>query len=268
MPNPSAASSAPSEWDGLAERPFSAYGYDQKARVILDRQFPSYLMPFETGGFDSELLFSPEDTHFGYVHEGAVWLRTAGGAVLPIGPGMAFSAPGALRLEIGPGSKGLVVSREGWRGLPVVAGPLEDTGRLKYIDGCTDSLLIPPVRKGDPCLNLLHFPPGIDQTPHVHPSDRIGLILSGRGLCHMREKVNGEWVASEVDLVPGMVFCIHTNGRHKFSTPYGEPMRVLAYHPESDFGPTDEDHPMINKTLVDVDGTLTPASQVAGIHTQ
>jgi len=27
-------------------------------------------------------------------------------------------------------------------------------------------------------------------------------------------------------------------------------MRVIAYHPDSDFGATHEDHPMINRTIV------------------
>ena len=28
-------------------------------------------------------------------------------------------------------------------------------------------------------------------------------------------------------------------------------MAVIAYHPDSDFGPTHEVHPMINRTIVD-----------------
>jgi hypothetical protein len=28
-------------------------------------------------------------------------------------------------------------------------------------------------------------------------------------------------------------------------------MTVIAYHPDSDFGATHEDHPMINRTMVD-----------------
>jgi hypothetical protein len=109
---------------------------------------------------------------------------------------------------------------------------------------------VPPVIKGDPCLNLLYFPPGIDQTAHTHPSDRIGMIMSGKGRCHhwTGEGNNEEEI---VDLVPGMIFCIHTNGQHKFSTPYGEEMRVLAYHPDSTFGPTHEDHPMLLRTIID-----------------
>ena len=49
---------------------------------------------------------------------------------------------------------------------------LETVGRLRYIDGCSDTLLICPPRVGEPCLNHLHIPPHTDQTPHTHPSAR------------------------------------------------------------------------------------------------
>jgi hypothetical protein len=48
-----------------------------------------------------------------------------------------------------------------------VAGPVEEHGRVRYIDGCTDSLLNAPQLRGEPCLNHLHFPRGIDQTLHT-----------------------------------------------------------------------------------------------------
>lgn len=256
----------------IADRAFSSFPF-YSPRVTLDRQFPSYLTPFSSLEGGGEVLLAPGDAHYGYVYAGGLYLRYAGPddspASLPLSTGMAFSVNGPARLELGVHTRGVVVSREGHRAFNVVTGPIEQAGRLKYIDGCTDSLLIPPVRKGDPCLNLLYFPAGIDQTSHVHPSDRIGLILSGHGLCHAWEK--GRWgtiVERKYELVPGMVFCIHTNGQHKFSTPFGDEMRVLAYHPESDFGPTDEDHPMINKTLVDVAGERVSASKVREIATR
>jgi hypothetical protein len=41
-------------------------------------------------------------------------------------------------------------------------------------------------------------------------------------------------------------------------------MLVVAYHPESDYGPTHEAHPMINRTMV---GGV-PASQIELIRTR
>ena len=57
-------------------------------------------------------------------------------------------------------SKMFAIIRYGYQGLDLV-GKVEPTGRLAYIDGCTDTLLISPPRKGDACLNHLHFPKNI-----------------------------------------------------------------------------------------------------------
>lgn len=155
-------------------------------------------------------------------------------------PGIYASVPGECEI-LGRG-RGIVVTRTDYDGFFQIGGPVEETGRLKYIDGCTDSLLIPPVKLGDPCLNLLCFPPGIDQTMHTHPSARAGLIYSGEGECITPEGV--------IPLTPGMIFNIPPEGKHKFRTRY-QPMRVIAFHPNSDYGPTDECHPMKSMTFID-----------------
>lgn len=137
-------------------------------------------------------------------------------------------------------------------------GTVEKEGRLKYIDGCTDSLLIPPVKLGDPCFNHLHFPENIDQTSHTHPSHRIGIVAKGNGLC--------KTPFGNIELKEGMIFIIkewngksfstgidgneYPDGTHSFQT-FDEGMDVIAFHPDSDFGATDVDHPMINRTIVD-----------------
>ncbi len=139
---------------------------------------------------------------------------------------------------------GMVSSAHNYKGLNIFGGPIEDKGRLLYIDGCTDTLLIPPVRKGDPCLNHLHFPQGIRQTPHTHPSVRTGIVFRGSGECVVPEE------DKVVPLVMGYVFIIKTESVHSFNTD-NQKMDVIAFHPDSDVGMTDEDHPMINRTIVD-----------------
>lgn len=153
--------------------------------------------------------------------------------------GMYACVPGAFMVTQGTC---IVIERIGHNGMFMVGGPIEESGRLKYIDGCTDSLLVPPVKLGDPCLNALYFPTGIDQTEHTHPSMRVGVVLSGKGECVTPEGI--------IPLEPGMIFIIHEDGLHKFRTLRGEPMVVIAYHPDSDYGPTDEEHPMLNRTIV------------------
>lgn len=228
---------------------FSHFNFANGKIADLDRRFPSYL-----SAWDNDLLcLSDGDTHYGYVDQGIAAL-VHNGMIHTIYPGMFFCVPGRGHVAGGKGSRGIVISREGFSGMFQIGGPIEREGRLKYIDGCTDSLLVPPMMMGDPCLNLLYFPPGIDQTEHTHPSDRIGMIMSGRGECIADGKV--------IELTAGMIFCVHTDGPHKFRTLFGEEMRVLAYHPDSDFGPTHQEHPMINRTIVGgVSASLLPEIQ-------
>jgi hypothetical protein len=214
-------------------------------------EFPTMLWAWSDGeplGLEN----TGTDALFGYIHAGPTHVRAEHNSYrLVAGQYFCFSE----RVEIAGGT-GIVVRRLGFRGQNVIGGPIEATGRLRYIDGCTDSLLVPPVTFGAPCLNALYFPPGIDQTPHTHPSVRIGLIASGSGICALPE--------GPVPLVPGEAFVIRTGGVHSFRTGPESGMVVIAYHPDSDFGPLDENHPMINRTIV---GGV-PASKLDDIKTR
>jgi quercetin dioxygenase-like cupin family protein len=122
-----------------------------------------------------------------------------------------------------------------------VSGLVEKVGRVQYIDGCTDSLLVSPPRKGDPCLNSLHFPKETEQTMHTHPTVRLGTVVKGRGYAELKDQ--------EIELNVGDAFIIEPHEEHRFVTTY-EGMIVVAYHPDSDFGCTDEVHPMKNRTYI------------------
>lgn len=176
-----------------------------------------------------------EGTHWVLVADGQLVLRR-GDLPLPLRQGMYAVAPGACRLE---GSGAALVLTTAWTGL-LQLGAVEPTGRLRYIDGCTDTLLVCPPRLGDPCLNHLHLPAGTDQSPHTHPSDRLGVILGGAGRCRTPEGWH--------DLAPGTAWWIPAGTEHSFVTA-DLALDVLAWHPDSDFGPTDEDHPMFNRTF-------------------
>lgn len=149
-----------------------------------------------------------------------------------------------INRETGKGDgEALVVVRHGFKGLPSVGGPVEAKGRLKYIDGCSDSLLIGPPLLGDPCFNLLHFPAGIDQTAHTHPTIRAGIILSGEGECRTAH--------GDKPLRPGDVFVLYPDAIHAFSTLNTDGMTLVVFHPDTDTGPSHDDHPMLNRTIVD-----------------
>jgi quercetin dioxygenase-like cupin family protein len=185
------------------------------------------------------LAIEEPGTHFGFIYSGPAVLRSSSG-IFHVKMGMYFAVPGKLSIEQGSGT---IVSRLGFRGLFHLGGPVEGQGRLRYIDGCTDSLLIPPVIRGDPCLNLLHIPPGTCQAAHTHPSLRAGLVFRGEGHCATDER--------SIELSPGQIFVIQAGGLHSFHTASSS-LLVLAYHPDSDFGPTHENHPMINRTMIAV----------------
>ena len=179
-------------------------------------------------------------THFGIVSEGEV-VVTIDGRKRTFFGGDYFSCKGRVKVE----SAGIcfIVSTNSYKGVNVFGGPVENLGRLKYIDGCSDSLLIPPVIKGNPCLNHLHFPKNITQTPHTNPSIRVGLVYKGNGECLLD---NGEVVL----LSKGSVFLLAEEVIHSFNTS-SETMDIIVFHPDSDFGPEDNEHPMINRTIVD-----------------
>jgi quercetin dioxygenase-like cupin family protein len=174
---------------------------------------------------------------FGMVADGVVTVER-GGDAFRLRAGMYFAlADGRMRAE--GGTALAIVVR--WSGLDVVGGPVEAAGRLRYIDGCTDTLIVAPPRRGDPCLNHLHIPAGTDQTAHTHDRDRVGIIVRGRGTCRSEGR--------EHALAGGMGWVIPAGTRHAFATDE-QSLDVIAWHPDSDTGPTDADHPMINRTHV------------------
>ena len=177
-------------------------------------------------------------TVFAFVSRGQVNFKSEN-LVCQLGAGTYLSASKKHDLEILTNSSGIIIETDHVEVLTCVGGPVESSGRLKYIDGCSDTLLISPARLGQPCLNLLHFPANTIQTMHHHPSFRFGIVISGSGI-----SVSD---SGEIPLKTGDVFYIPENYDHKFNTSEKE-MNVIAFHPDSDWGPTDEIHPMKNRT--------------------
>jgi hypothetical protein len=211
-----------------------------------DDRFPSAIYGFssETGKAGGTLSFDiPERGGvYGYVERGMAFLN---GRPVNAGEFFALSNGGMITLDHNESveTRVIAVQRIGWKSMNCVGGPIEERGRLRYIDTCSDTCLIPPFLMGDPCINHLHFPVGVDQTQHTHPSTRAGIVARGLGACITP--------SGEYPLHPGRLFYIPRDGLHKFHTLRGTFMDVIAYHPDSDFGPTHETHPMVNRTWVD-----------------
>jgi quercetin dioxygenase-like cupin family protein len=115
-------------------------------------------------------------------------------------------------------------------------------GDLAYIDGCSNSVIVPPGRNGEPCINYLYFPPGIFQTAHTHPSVRIGYIMEGEGFAHVGEK-------KKLPLKQGDMFILEKHELHNFSTKDSS-MSLLVFHPDSESGSTDEFNTMKSRTYI------------------
>ena len=213
-------------------------------------------------------LESNNSTFYVYVHEGSTLIKSSlhdnYKHPFVLTKRMYLCSSGSLTIV---GGKGIVMERMNYtNSLFQIGGPIGGKGKYKYIDGCSDSLIIPPVKLGDPCLNALYFPKGINQTEHTHPSMRVGMVTYGSGWCIT------PW--EEIPLYEGQIFLIHEGHKETFDTGEGaigdevkhngimgikgahsfrtedSGMCVIAYHPDSDFGPTDDEHPMINRTIV------------------
>ncbi|PPU93761.1 cupin domain-containing protein [Xanthomonas albilineans] len=144
-------------------------------------------------------------------------------------------------LMLDEGVMAFAVIRHGFRGQGLVGGPIEMSGRLCYIDNCSDSLLVYPPRKGDPSLNHLSFPAGVRQSFHIHPSIRLGVVASGSGFAC--------FAGREIPLTAGTLFCIEERELHRFRTD-DQSLNVIVFHPDGDWGPTDQAHPMLNRTYL------------------
>ena len=188
-----------------------------------------------------EVIALPEGgTHYGFVWQGEAKLRRSQQtAPFPLTAGMYFSIAEAATVG-GDRSTGFIVTHLVHTGRFQLGGPIASTGRFAYIDGGLTSLLIGPVAKGDPCLHALYMPAGVEQTVHSHPSDRIGLIIQGEGYC-VADKTRHA-------LRPGVLFHIPPNQPHQFCT--GQPLLFIVFHPDSDIGFSDRNHPMLRRTFV------------------
>lgn len=184
--------------------------------------------------------FAEPGAVFGFVFDGENATLRRDGVPYPLRPGTFFVVNTGGAELTNPGGRILLIYQPR-ADFPFQLGAIERVGRLRYIDGCRDSLLVPPWRRGEACLNHLHIPTNVEQTMHTHPSDRIGVVVRGHGQCVTPEGIT--------DLVRGMIWRIPADSLHRFRTE-GETLDIIAWHPDSDTGSSDDDHPMLNRSLV------------------
>jgi hypothetical protein len=243
---------------------FISFGQSKKGLIFNEENHDKYPIKYFNIINGQGLIVDSTKSYFVFIYDGLAILDLKTNQKAEMPKDTYFSVHGnfelngefkavAIEVHIEKGE----FKKNGFTAYTHIGGVVEETGRLKYIDGCTDSLLIPPVKKGDPCLNHLHFPKETVQTPHTHPSHRIGIVIRGEGKCVTP--------FGTLPLVTGCIFVIkeydgkeksigldgnmYEAGTHKFDTNESG-MDVIAFHPDSDFGAEDEFHPMINRTIV------------------
>jgi mannose-6-phosphate isomerase-like protein (cupin superfamily) len=116
-------------------------------------------------------------------------------------------------------------------------------GNLSYMDGGTNTTASNPGRLGLPVVNYVHFPRGMTQTLHTHPSQRIGLILSGKGEIELDNGVT-------FPIKKGDAWIMERNVLHNFMCNQGEDVTLFVFSPDSGTGPTDEINPLKVRTYV------------------
>ena len=209
----------------------------------LDTMYPCYSSFIETNKNNCGVQFA---STYGYVLQGKSKIE-ANGQEWTLQEGNYFAFKDEFKISMSENLKLWTVTRLGYKCMNMV-GQVEKNGRLSYIDGCSDSVLVSMPRMGDPVLNYLHFPNGIYQTQHTHPSIRMGVVIGGEGEA-FQEKSNYSdgWTKP---LKKGCIFMLTEQELHSFRTSKSY-MDIIAFHPDSDTGPTDENHSMINRTYID-----------------
>lgn len=214
----------------------ATYPLQQNDIDLTADSFPAIVKIWQGNGCE----FPANATQFGYIYAGScLLLPQKTDQSYNLHSGMYFCLPGGGKL-VG-NSSGIAIALLNYQGALNVGGTIEPTGRLGYINGGTNSLLIAPVVGGDPCFNAMYFPPGVDQVLHTHPSYRVGMVVSGSG------ELENQKMA--IALTPGMTFFIAADSLHKFRT-FDSNLTVVVFHPDSDRGFTNGDNPMLKRTIV------------------
>jgi hypothetical protein len=213
---------------------------------LFDSMYPCEVKHVVTTNNIEQLPIFEYVTCYGYVITGSISASFNKDDIRIISYGQYFCLTGKqLSISVEQNTNVAIFFRYGFKGQNVVGGPLEQSGRLMYIDGCSDSLLVYPPRLGDPSLNHLHFPRGIDQSFHIHPSIRLGVVVKGQGIADVKTQGNIE----SIPLEQSTVFVLQEREEHRFRTLDSE-MDVIAFHPDGDWGPTDHNHTMLNRTYI------------------
>lgn len=176
--------------------------------------------------------------HFGVVQTGRATLkRNRQELLIPSEHYFRTSGPSNIS-----GGLGLLISMATAQERSLKIGEIPQRGYLEYKPGGRMAAICPPDVRGDPNLNMLEMDPTIrDQDDHFHPSVRVNIVITGSVTCFTHN-------APPRELFPGDVIVLHPKQHHRFVAG-DQGMRFVAFHPDSNYGPTRDDNPMLNNTF-------------------
>jgi len=121
---------------------------------------------------------------------------------------------------------------------------IQTYSNLPYVNGCSTHQIFPPVRAGDPTLQLLYLPPHTaEQAHHIHSTVRCVYVLEGEGY-----SVQGMKDDVEVKLEAGDVIVLDKMTPHHFRTE-GSHLVVVPFHVYSSTV-LEHSHPMKDGTHI------------------
>ena len=154
--------------------------------------------------------------------------------------GIAFTTAGPKEIEY----DGFCVVIRGYR-CDDKTSTMKMVTSLPYVNGCSSHQVFPPVRAGDPTMQLLLIPKGTaEQKHHIHTTTRVVYVLSGSGY-----SINGQPGSdlTKVALNEGDVLTFDKMTPHHFEA-LEEDLMVVPVHIFSSMGGAEFNHPMFNGT--------------------
>ncbi len=207
--------------------------------TLLDMSADDFPTNFD--GIDSKVASTLElssGTHFGYILEGAVDVKSKHG-LYHLCSSTYFCIPGPASLYASSQTRGFIATRHNYAGQFLIGGQVTPgPGRISYIDNASTDLLVHPAEVGAPCFNKLFFPAHQRQTPHTHPSFRMTCAINGEGFCEVPD-------LPPIRITRGVMFVIPAGGVHAINT-RDQSLTLITFHPES-VGPG---NPMLDSTIM------------------
>lgn len=199
----------------------------QKSMPYSVRRFYDGEASFLTNGHRSGVL--------GYVDQ-ETQIRV-GNVRLFLTGGMYFRAPS---VEVVHGA-GILMQKTGFDAQTLIGGPDDGRGRLRWINGVRYSLLVPPMKSGDPCLELISFPRNHFGSLITFAFPFIAVVRDGEGEIQTEDRnYRVEW-GNQISIPP--------NYPHRYVTTPRAPLQLVVFQTVTGESFDDGRNPLVEATI-------------------